>query len=93
MYTTYYVSTITEFVLYNGHFFLTNFASKIEMHIFHGTFCFHDVVCITQKIQSQKTPNFMKQGEINQEKSLSSFIHHFSPHPSVTSVLVIIHSI
>ena len=26
---------------YNAHFFLTNFASKIEMHIIHGTFCFH----------------------------------------------------
>ena len=27
--------------VYNAHFFLTNFGSKIEMRIIHGTFCFH----------------------------------------------------
>ena len=32
---------LTVFTVYNAHFFLINFASKIEMHIIHGTFCFH----------------------------------------------------
>ena len=35
--------------VYNAHVFLTNFASKIEMHIIHGTFCFHEVICITSQ--------------------------------------------
>ena len=34
------VNTIFTRVMYNAHFFLTNFASKIEMHIIHGTFAF-----------------------------------------------------
>ena len=55
--------------VYNVHFFLTNFASKIEMRIIHGTFCFHEVICITsQKVQSRSTPNFMQPAEINQDK-------------------------
>ena len=27
--------------VYNVHFFLANFTSKIKMHITHRTFCFH----------------------------------------------------
>ena len=55
--------------MYNAHFFLTNFASKIKMHILYGTFCFHKIICITtQKVQSWTTPNFMQPVEINQDK-------------------------
>ena len=64
------ILTIPHLPVYNAHFFLTNFASKIEMYIIHGTFCFHEVIyCITsQKVQSQRTPNFMQPVEINQDK-------------------------
>ena len=55
--------------MYNAHFFLTNFASKIEMRIIHRTFCFHEVICITsQKVQSRTTPNFMQPVEIIKTK-------------------------
>ena len=34
-------------------------------------------------MQSRTASNFMQQVEINQDKNLSSFVHHFSPRPSV----------
>ena len=34
--------------MYNVHFFLTIFASNIEMRIIHITFCFHELICITK---------------------------------------------
>ena len=56
--------------MYNAHSFLTNFASKIKMHIIHGTFLFsYEVICITtQKVQSRTNLNFMQPVEINHDK-------------------------
>ena len=56
--------------MYNAHFFLTHFASKIEIRIIHtqNLLFSYELICITQKIQSRTTPSFMKQGEINQDK-------------------------
>ena len=36
-----YRNNIPYLPVYNAHFFHTNFASKIEMRIIHGTFCFY----------------------------------------------------
>ena len=62
------------------------------MSIIHGAISVHmtQVICITtQKIQSQTTSNFMKQGDkYIKTKSLSIFIHHISPCPSVTASLL-----
>ena len=56
--------------MYNAHFFLTHFASKIEMRIIHtqNLLFSYELICITQKIQSRTTPSFTEQGEINQDK-------------------------
>ena len=47
--------------VYNVHFFLTSFASKIRMHIIHRTFCFHEVICITSQKSRTNSRNKSRQ--------------------------------
>ena len=44
-------------------------------------------------MQSQTASNFMQQVEIYQDKNLSSFVHHFSPRPSVADQSCILFTI
>ena len=43
--------------VYNAHFFLTNLASKIEMSIIHGNFCFHVTGNLHNNTKSAKSNN------------------------------------
>ena len=57
--------------VYNVHFFLANFTSKIKMpHYTQNLLFSYEVIWIhvTQKIQDRTTPNSLKQGEINQDE-------------------------